>query len=129
MVRKKLYPVIVLVCLLAILMTSCKSEPAEMTVESSRTIAEDFIMNSPTFKFDGIKATLKLTNTQTARCPYCWVFTFEFDSRQAGYGDRSGQMLAQVITPHQAVIAVEKHKITSAVMDKKWDMLTQTESE
>jgi len=30
-----------------------------------------------------------------------------------------------VITPHQAVIAVEQPEITSAVMDDKWDMITR----
>ena len=34
-------------------------------------------------------------------------------------------MLAEVITPHRAVIAVEQTEITSAVMDGKWDMLNQ----
>jgi hypothetical protein len=34
-------------------------------------------------------------------------------------------MLAEVITPHQAVITVEKGKITSAIMDEQWDMMKQ----
>ena len=69
--------------------------------------------------------TLNLVDTLTARCPYCWAFIFEFDSRQAGYGDRTGQMLAQVITPHRAVISVEQLEVVSAVMDERWDMLSQ----
>jgi len=101
----------------------------QMSQESSQTIAEEFVRNSPTFIFDGIRDTLELTETLTARCPYCWVFIFEFDSRQAGYGNRTGMMLAQVITHHRAVIAVERHEIKSAVMDDRWDMITQTEME
>ncbi len=66
-----------------------------------------------------------MTDTQTAGCPSCWEFTFEFDSRHAGYGDRTGQVLAQVITPHRAVVTVEEGEVTSAVMDGKWDMLRQ----
>lgn len=97
----------------------------QMSKENSQTIAEEFLMSSPTFVFDGIEDTLRLTDTLTARCPYCWAFIFEFDSRQAGYGDRTGQLLAQVITPHRAVIGVEQAKITSALMDEKWDMLNQ----
>jgi len=99
----------------------------EMSKEGSQAIAEEFVRGSPTFNFDGIEKTLKLTKTLTARCPYCWSFTFEFDSRQAGYGDRTGKMLAQVITHHRAVIMVEQMEITSAVMDEKWDMLRQRE--
>ena len=101
----------------------------QMSQESSQTIAEEFVRNSPTFAFDGIRDTLELTETLTARCPYCWSFVFEFDSRHAGYGNRTGMILAQVITHHRAVIAVEQHEIKSAVMDEKWDMITQQEVE
>lgn len=34
-------------------------------------------------------------------------------------------MLAQVITPHTARIIVEYGRVTSAIMDKKWDMMAQ----
>ncbi len=95
----------------------------QMSEEESQEIAEEFLRNNATFVFDGIEDTLILTDTLRARCPYCWVFIFEFDSRHPGYGDRTGQVLAQVITPHRAVIAVEQLEITSAVMDDKWDML------
>lgn len=101
----------------------------QMSKEGSQAIAEEFVRGSPTFSFDGMEETLKLTDTLMARCPYCWLFVFEFDSRQAGYGDRTGMMLAQVITHHRAEIMVELHEITSAVMDEKWNMLTQTEIE
>jgi len=30
-----------------------------------------------------------------------------------------------VITPHQAIITVEKGKVINAIMDEKWDMLKQ----
>jgi len=99
----------------------------EMSEEASRKTAEDFVKNSPTFSFDGMENTLTLVNTLAARCPYCWVFVFEFDSRHAGYGHREGMMLAQVTTPHQAVISVEQGDITSAIMDEKWDMMLQQE--
>jgi len=97
----------------------------QMSEEESQRIAEDFVRNSPTFVYDGIEGTLILTDALTARCPYCWVFIFEFDSRHAGYGNRTGQVLAEVITHHRAVIGVELLEITSAVMDDKWDMIRQ----
>ena len=99
----------------------------QMSEEESRKVAEDFVRNSPTFVFDGIEGTLRLANTLRPRCPYCWVFIFEFDSEHAGYGDRTGQVLTQVITPHEVSIAVERLEITSAVMDNKWDMINQIE--
>jgi len=97
----------------------------QMSKEESQRIAEEFVKNNPTFTFDGIEDTLELTDTWTARCPYCWVFVFEFDSANAGYGDRTGEALAKVITHHRAVIAVEQLEVTSAVMDEKWDMINQ----
>ena len=101
------------------------SAPTQMSEEESQKIAEEFLRDSPTFVFDGIEDTLRLADTLTARCPYCWAFIFEFDSGHPGYGDRTGQVLAQVITPHRAVIVVERLEIISAVMDDEWDMICQ----
>ena len=97
----------------------------QVSVESSEMVAGTFVMNSPTFVFDGIPDTLELTDTTTGRCPYCWVFTFEFDSAQTGYGDRTDQVLGEAITPHAAVITVEGGDVTSAILDGQWDMLKQ----
>jgi len=95
----------------------------QMSEEESQKIAREFLRNSATFVFDGIEDTLRLADTLRARCPYCWVCIFEFDSGHPGYADRTGKVLAEVITPHRAVIGVEQLGITSAVMDDKWDML------
>jgi len=98
---------------------------AEMSEEWSRDIAEEFVKNSRTFTYDGIEETLELTETLVARCPFCWSFTFEFDCLHAGYGNREGEVLAQVITPHEAVVIVDKGEVVSAIMDGEWDMLRQ----
>jgi len=98
----------------------------EFSQEESQQIAEAFVKSSPTFVFDGIEETLELAETYPPTVTLSgWQFVFEFDSRHAGYGDRIGQVLAQVITPHQAVIVVEQGKVTHAVIDEKWDMLQQ----
>jgi len=100
-------------------------ESAEFTEENSRQLAEEFVKNSPTFEFDGIEDSLELVETLYPDIEDAWSFVFHFNSRHAGYGDRTGQMLAQVITPHEVVITVEKGMVKSAVMDEKWDMLRQ----
>ncbi|MFC2045475.1 hypothetical protein ACFLUH_02205 [Chloroflexota bacterium] len=97
-----------------------------ISAEESQQLAEEFVKNSPTYLFDGMEEKLTITETLTARCPYCWVFIFEFDSSHAGYGDRTGQMLAQVITHHRAVVTVQQLEVTTAVMDEIWDMISQT---
>jgi glutamate racemase len=56
-----------------------------------------------------------------------WNFVYTFDSLHAGYGDRSGEIVAEVITPHEVVITVEGGEIVSAVMDEAWDMIDQAE--
>jgi hypothetical protein len=53
------------------------------------------------------------------------VFIFEFQCSNAGYGDRTGQELATVITPHTASIAVQQGEIKAADLDGKWDILKQ----
>lgn len=100
--------------------------PSVFTLEESENIARAFVEQSPTYQFDGIEGTLELVHTETLRCPGCWQFTYQFQSAHAGYGDRTGQILAQVITPHEAWITVEEYEVTGAVMDGGWDMLAQS---
>jgi hypothetical protein len=105
-----------------------KAEPTATTTtptatETPQQIAEDFVKAEATYVFDGMPETLELTGSNTGTLP--WTFTFGFDSRHAGYGDRTGGMLAQVITRHTAVITVENGKVTLAVMDGVYDMFNQ----
>ena len=102
-----------------------EQEFVEVSQEESEEIAKSYLLNSPTFRFDGIEDTLELIATNEVTCPYCWEFVFEFQCRHAGYGDRTGQMLAEVITPHTARIIVEQGVVISAIMDEKWGMMKQ----
>ena len=99
--------------------------PRYLTEEGSRELAEKFVRKSPTFVFDGIEGTLKLAETLYPQIENAWQFVFQFESAHPGYGDRTGQMLAEVITPHEAVITVERGEVRSAVMDERWDMIWQ----
>ena len=93
--------------------------------DAARETAESFVRNSPTFAFDGMPETLELVETLYPDIENAWGFVFSFDSRHAGYGDRTGQALAQVITPHEAHVTVENGEVVSAIMDEQWDMLAQ----
>lgn len=95
-----------------------------LTEAESRELARTFVEQSPTYQFDGFD--LEYTQTIVLHCPYCWRFLFDFQSRHAGYGNRTGQVLAQVITPHTAEVTVINGTITSAVLDGRWNMLTQS---
>ena len=98
---------------------------SRISEEESREMAEDFVENCPTFLFDGIEESLELVETLYPDIENAWQFVIQFESRQAGYGDRTGQVLAEVITPHKAIITVVQGEITSAVMDDEWDMIIQ----
>jgi len=114
---------IIVLALPLVLFVGCINQRKNYTEEESLEIARKFVLDCPTYKFDG--EDLKHVDTVQARCPSCWVFTFEFTSRSAGYGDRAGQMVAQVITQHTATIAVEQGRVTRAVLDDQWDMINQ----
>jgi len=97
----------------------------DLSEEQARDIGGDFVRNSPTFAFDGIVGTLENVETLHPDVENAWTFVFRFESAHAGYGDRTGQMLAQVITPHEAHVTVENGAVVSALMDGQWDMLQQ----
>jgi len=107
-------------------LTSEPSPSMEASDEESQRIAEEFLRSSPTFIFDGIEDTLRLVDTIAPQSmPDYRIFFFTFDSGQAGYGDRTGQVLAEVITPHKVAITVDQGQIKVALIDRTWDILTQ----
>jgi hypothetical protein len=129
-IRKYLrYLSILALVTLALIASACPAPDnganGKMTEEEARHLAENFAKNSPTFKFDGIEDTLQLVETLYPDIENAWQFVFHFESRHAGYGDRTGQILLQVITPHEAIITVEEGQVVSAIMDEKWDMINQ----
>lgn len=91
--------------------------------EDAQSIAINFLRSSPTFRFDGMASSLKLAGSEAGAKLNSWVFHYEFQSRQAGYGDRTGLVAAQVITDHKAEIRVEQGEVTYAVLDGRWDEL------
>ncbi len=68
----------------------------EWSLEESQRVAEEFVKKEATFKFDGIPETLKVVNATSVGDG--WEFTIQFDSRHAGYGDRSGQASGETVS-------------------------------
>jgi hypothetical protein len=94
--------------------------------ERAAEIAKQFIITAPTFKFDGMLETTKVTNEIVRESfPPQYVITITFESRHAGYGNRSDEFLAQVITPHEAVVTVIRDNVSAAILDGVWDELHQ----
>lgn len=125
MACKRILAALVGLTLVAPLVAGCTAQTA---LEKARQLAEDFVRGSATFEFDGMGDTLELTETLEISEPDSWTFGFEFDSRHAGFGDRTGMVLAQVITHHEAMVTVTGGEVVHAVLDGEWDMLAQEET-
>lgn len=88
--------------------------------------------SSPTFAFDGTGLELHAVerSAREGEGPAVYEMVFVFESRHAGYGDREGEMLAQVITPHELEIRIEREpdsgrwEVVRAVTDGVFDELT-----
>ncbi len=109
-----------LMVILALVTGACARLPGSQ--QEGQQLAEAFLKNESTYRYDALPGTLIQSGTTSVADG--WQYTFEFDSRSAGYGNRTGQATAQVITHHTAVVTVQSGRITKAVMDKVWDMIS-----
>lgn len=125
---------------------SATADKACDTRDGASLVAEQFVKNDETFRFDGMSDTLSLRVEHAGKlsdvvkpqfsamtmkiamplAPAEYTFKAKFDCRHSGYGDRTGKYLAQVITPHEAEITVTGCQVKSAIMDGRWDMLRET---
>lgn len=128
--------IIVLTIVLALALTAMSlnaarplgDKPSE--ADAAVELALEFVRQSPTFLFDGIYGSVKVVDTIIMESyPVQYVVIIEFDSRHAGFGDRTGQALAQVITPHRAGVKVVDGEVVVAILDDVWDMVNQEEME
>jgi len=89
-------------------------------------MAEAYVRQSPTFRFDGLEDSLRLEAVRPlTACPGCYEYTWYFESQFPGYGDRSGLALAPMRTAHRAKIVLAGGTVVSGVLDDAWDMTRQ----
>ncbi|MCX6007276.1 MAG: hypothetical protein NTZ34_08480 [Chloroflexi bacterium] len=122
--------VVFVLILFAVKGVSCQpaiNKTADCSQEQAAALSLSLIKNSPTFTFDGIKDSIQQVKAESPDKGSTWNLIYSFKTAHSGHGDRSGEMLAQVVTGHTAQITVTKCKITSAVCDKTWNLLTNTE--
>lgn len=105
--------------------TTVNIEPVEGEDEDTpRAIAAalDYVRISPTFAFDGVEDTIKIESiVKDLSLPPQYRIAVSFESTHGGFGDREGQMLTQVMTPHTMQIVVSDGSVMSAVTDGVWD--------
>lgn len=78
--------------------------PVDIPIYDEDTITEiarEFVVSSPTFAFDGMEETLEFGPiTILESFPEQYVLEATFTSSHGGYGDRTDQVVTQVLTPH-----------------------------
>jgi hypothetical protein len=105
-------------------LTMIPTTPEEQAKYDALGVAQKYIVGSPTFAFDGMLDTLDVEDISVMESyPVQYRIRIAFDSTNAGFGDRTGQMLAQVITHHKMDIIVSEGNVISAVTDGSWDEL------
>ena len=122
--------VVFVLILIAVKGVSCQpvtSKTVACSQEQASALSLSLIKNSPTFTFDGIKDSIKQVKVESPDNGSTWNLTYSFKTAHPGHGDRAEEMLAQMVTGHTAQITVTKCKITSAVCDKKWNLLTNSQ--
>ena len=122
MQRKKVFLAFVVILIFAL---AAALIAINFTEQGNHLTAENFVKNEATYKFDGIPETFNSTGKASLDCPFCFEFNFGYQSRNSGYGDRNGMVLASMITDHRARITIEGGKIQSATLDDIWNMKTQ----
>ncbi len=108
---------------LAILTATMVSAGHALDKDEALRIAENFITSEATYKFDGMKDTLKLDVTDTY--PGGYVVAGTFTSAHGGYGDRTGQFVTEALTPHAFIVIISDGRVESAIMDGSYDMISQ----
>jgi hypothetical protein len=91
-------------------------------------IAIDFLVNNPTFSFDGLIESITVMETYSIENdPTQYVVVLAFNTSHAGWGDREGTFIAQIITPHVIKITIVEEEVTEAIIDDVWDEINQTQ--
>lgn len=89
-------------------------------------LAIQFLINGPTFSFDGISESIEIIDiTQLDGESAIYFVVIAFETTHAGWGNREGTFIAQVITPHTIEIVLENEEVVEATIDEKWDELNQ----
>ncbi len=93
-------------------------EPAEGYGE----IATNWVLEkSPTYVFDGENLVLKDERVNEAG----YLYTFTFESRHGGYGDRTNQIVTQAFMSHRMEVVVQGGEVISAVTDNIFDEINE----
>ena len=89
-----------------------------------KALAESWIPRAPTYAYDGSDLRF-VSYVQQESFPVRHVLNYTFTSSHAGYGNRSAQVTAQVITEHTIQVVIIDRTVDTAVIDGEWDEIGQ----
>jgi len=102
--------------------------PNGITENDSEKIIDftrQFIINGPTFSYDGISDSLEIKIVSADDSDSKFLLEGKFKTLHTGYGNRGNLDLPEDITLHTIRVSVVDEKIISAVIDNQWDELNQ----
>jgi len=133
---KKFRIAVAIIAIIAVVVTSAYLIPIQTNVtvipeteedkirNEALGVAQRFVVTTPTFAFDGDVNTLDTKNVDILETsPTSYLIQFVFNSANSGYGNRDGQNLSGITTPHKMEIVVSEGIVLSAVTDEQWDEL------
>jgi len=107
----------------AVMYTSATQNQKNQDIER---IAINFLKNGATYSFDGIEDSITILDSYAMESyPVQHVVLISFDTRHAGWGNREGTFIAQVITNHIIEVTIVNGEVVSAIIDDQWDELKQ----
>jgi len=96
------------------------------TIEQRKEKAINWILNnSPTYNYDGSDLQfIEERGLDLVDCKDCYELEFKFTSSHGGYGNRTGQPVIQVITPHTIVVLLKDGVVTKVTTDGEFNEIT-----
>lgn len=104
-----------------------------VTAEEAARIATSVVKGSTTFRFDGLEEGFEVIDvTKVVNEPpapgFFWAVEVVYLTGHPGHGNRSGQLLIQVVTWHRALVTMEETgRVMAAICDDVWDLLADRE--
>ena len=115
--------VVTAMCLPVLTISAWQKTQQKAAEDKAASAAINHLMVSPTFMFDGFKESVQVKTVQ--RLGDGHLVRLEFECGHSGYGNRSGQMLLQVVTRHVAEAHVINGRVVGMVLDGVWDEVGQ----
>ena len=95
----------------------------------SEKIARAYLEQSPTYQFRGVEGSIELISTEPGLIPGSWDFTYNYISRDSGYGNYTFANLIDGPFIYEIVITIDNFtgegKVGHAIINCLWNELVE----